>query len=264
MAQGCANFITPFFGGMPATGTIARTVTNVHSGATTPLSGLVHSLTLLFFVLVAAPLAANIPLASLAAILIYIAWNMGEWRKLAELKQFKLPYRVTLLSVFILTIVVDLTVAFQVGLILAFITFVYRISNLSRCEPASLDAYPELYSHAGDISAYRLYGALFFGAVRILDAIENQLPNKALVLDMKNVIYIDSSGVDAIADLHRQCTSSGLVMILCGLSHQPLETLKRSGFLARINTECICEDLQAGILAALQQTTSSGNTKASL
>ena len=264
MAQGFANFITPFFGGMPATGTIARTVTNVDSGATTPLSGLVHALTLLLFVLVAAPLAANIPLASLAAILIYIAWNMGEWRKLAKLKHFKLPYRVTLLSVFILTIVVDLTVAFQVGLILAFITFIYRISNLSRCEPASPSAYPELHSHAGDISAYRLYGALFFGAVRILDAIENQLPNKALVLDMKNVIYIDSSGIDAMDDLHRQCTSSGLTLIVCGLSHQPLETLKRSGLLARISPECICEDLRAGISAALHQIASSGNTKATL
>jgi SulP family sulfate permease len=264
MAQGFANFITPFFGGMPATGTIARTVTNVDSGATTPLSGIVHALTLLFFVLVAAPLAANIPLASLAAILIYIAWNMGEWRKLAELKHFKLPYRVTLLSVFILTIVVDLTVAFQVGLILAFITFIYRISNLSRCEPASPSAYPELHSHARDISAYRLYGALFFGAVRILDAIENQLPNKALVLDMKNVIYIDSSGIDAMDDLHRQCTSSGITLIVCGLSHQPLETLKRSGLLARISPECICDDLRAGISAALHQIATSGNTKATL
>jgi SulP family sulfate permease len=262
MAQGCANFITPFFGGMPATGTIARTVTNVHSGATTPISGLVHALTLLLLVLFVAPLAVNIPLASLAAILIYIAWNMGEWRKLVDLRQFKLPYRITLLSVFILTIVVDLTVAFQVGLILAFITFVYRISNLSRCEPASPSAYPELHSHAGDISAYRLYGALFFGAVRILDAIENQLPNKVLVLDMKNVIYIDSSGIDAIDDLHRQCTSSDLVLILCGLSHQPLETLKQSGLLARISTENICDDLQAGVSVAIQKTIPSGNTKA--
>jgi SulP family sulfate permease len=264
MAQGCANFITPFFGGMPATGTIARTVTNVHSGATTPISGLVHALTLLLFVLLAAPLAVNIPLASLAAILIYIAWNMGEWRKLVDLKQFKLPYRVTLLSVFILTIVVDLTVAFQVGLILAFITFIYRISNLSRCEPASSSLYPELELHVGSISAYRLYGALFFGGIRILDTIENQLPNNALVLDMKNVIYIDSSGIDAIADLHKQCTSSGITMIVCGLSHQPLETLKQSGLLTRISPECIGDDLQAGISTALEQIMRSGNTKAAL
>jgi SulP family sulfate permease len=264
MAQGCANFITPFFGGMPATGTIARTVTNVQSGATTPLSGLLHALTLLLFVLFAGPLAVNIPLASLAAILIYIAWNMGEWRKLTELKQFKLPYRVTLLSVFILTIVVDLTVAFQVGLILAFITFVYRISNLSRCEPASTSTYPELSVHAGDISAYRLYGALFFGAVRILDVIESQLPSKALVLDMKNVIYIDSSGIDAITDLYKQCTASGITVIMCGLSHQPLESLKQSGLLARISPKYICEDLQAGISAALESTAPSGNTKTAL
>jgi SulP family sulfate permease len=181
-----------------------------------------------------------------------------------ELKQFKLPYRVTLLSVFILTIVVDLTVAFQVGLILAFITFIYRISNLSRCEPASTSLYPDLKLHAGSISAYRLYGALFFGGIRILDTIENQLPSKALVLDMKNVIYIDSSGIDAIADLYKQCTASSITIFVCGLSHQPLETLERSGLLARISPECICEDLQAGISAALRQTASSGNTETAL
>jgi SulP family sulfate permease len=121
-----------------------------------------------------------------------------------------------------------------------------------------------LHSHVGDISAYRLYGALFFGAVRILDTIENQLPNKALILDMKNVIYIDSSGIAAIADLHKQCTSSGITMIVCGLSHQPLETLKQSGLLARFSAEYICDDLQAGILVAIQKTASSGNTKATL
>jgi SulP family sulfate permease len=120
-----------------------------------------------------------------------------------------------------------------------------------------------LHSHAGDISAYRLYGALFFGAVRILDAIEHQFPNKALILDMKNVIYIDASGIDAIDDLHRQCASAGLTLIVCGLSHQPLETLQRSGLLARISREYICDDLQAGISLAIQKT-SSGNTKAPL
>ena len=122
MAQGIANFVTPFFGGMPATGTIARTVTNVKNGATSPMAGVVHALTLLAVILVAAPLANSIPLAALSAILMFVAWNMGEWHAFVDLKQFRLPYRATLLSVFVLTVVVDLTVAVEVGLIAACLT----------------------------------------------------------------------------------------------------------------------------------------------
>ena len=133
MAQGIANFVTPFFGGMPATGTIARTVTNVKSGATSPIAGIVHALTLLLVMLLAAPLAQDIPLAAMAAILMFVAWNMGEWHKFVHLRQYRLPYRLTLLAVFFLTVVFDLTVAVEVGLVAACITFIYRISSLSRC-----------------------------------------------------------------------------------------------------------------------------------
>ena len=119
MAQGIANIVTPFFGGMPATGTIARTVTNVKNGSSSPIAGIVHVLTLLMVVWVAAPLAGGIPLAVLSAILMFVAWNMGEWREFANLRQFRIPYRVTLLAVFVLTVVVDLTVAVEVGLIAA-------------------------------------------------------------------------------------------------------------------------------------------------
>jgi SulP family sulfate permease len=177
MAQGIANFTIPFFGGMPATGTIARTVTNVESGASTPVSGIVHALTLLVIVLFAAPLAKNIPLASLAAILMYVAWNMGEWKKFVDLKQFRLPYRLTIISVFLLTVILDLTIAVEVGLLLAFITFIYRISSLSRCEVADAKQYPALANCAGRIDAYRIYGAIFFGAVKLLESIEEKLPS---------------------------------------------------------------------------------------
>ena len=201
MAQGIANVVSPFFGGMPATGTIARTVTNIQSGASTPIAGIVHSITLLVIILFGAPLAKDIPLASLAAILMFVAWNMGEWRKFADLKQFRLPYRLTMLSVFFLTIILDLTVAIQVGLLLAFITFIYRISSLSRYESASAVDFPELQQFQGSISVFRIYGAIFFGAVKILENIENELPSKVLVLDLKNVIYIDVSGMDALLEL---------------------------------------------------------------
>jgi SulP family sulfate permease len=115
MAQGVANFVVPFFGGMPATGTIARTVTNVRSGATSPVSGLVHAFTLVLIVLAAAPLAVHVPLAVLSGILLYVAWNMGEWREFARLRQASSHYRLIMLGTFLLTVVFDLTVALQVG-----------------------------------------------------------------------------------------------------------------------------------------------------
>ncbi|MES2586067.1 MAG: SulP family inorganic anion transporter [Pseudomonadota bacterium] len=251
MAQGLANLASPFFGGMPATGTIARTVTNIQSGASTPLAGIVHSVTLLGIILFGAPLAKNIPLASLAAILMFVAWNMGEWRKFIDLKQFRLPYRLTMLSVFFLTVILDLTVAIQVGLLLAFITFIYRISSLSRYEAASAVDFPELQQHRGHVSAFRVYGAIFFGAVKILERIENELPSKVLVLDLKNVIYIDVSGMDALLELEEACKNRGIKLMVCGLAHQPYEMAIRGGLLERLPSTCIYPDLQQGIAAAI-------------
>jgi SulP family sulfate permease len=250
IAQGIANFTIPFFGGMPATGTIARTVTNVESGATTPIAGLVHAATLLIIVLFAAPLAKNIPLASLAAILMYVAWNMGEWKKFIELKQFRLPYQITILSVFILTVVLDLTIAVQVGLLLAFITFIYRISSLSRCEIALASDFHGLSNQQGRIDAYRIHGAIFFGAVKLLEKIEKNLPTHTLLLDLKNVIYIDTSGMDTIMELAHLCKIRNIRLLICGLAHQPLEMAERSNFIATLPLDSFYPDLNSGIEAA--------------
>jgi SulP family sulfate permease len=164
MAQGIANFVVPFFGGMPATGTIARTVTNVRAGATSPVSGLVHSLTLVVVVLVAAPLAVHVPLAVLAGILLYVAWNMGEWREFVELRQASNHYRLIMLGTFFLTVIFDLTVALQVGLLLACVLFVRRMSSLFQVMEVSRSA---------EEASFRLYGSLFFGAVAKIDPILN-------------------------------------------------------------------------------------------
>ena len=231
MAQGVANFVTPFFGGMPATGTIARTVTNVKSGGRSPVAGIVHALVLLGVVWVAAPLANHVPLATLAAILMFVAWNMGEWHAFTELKQFRAPYRTTLLAVFLLTVMVDLTVAVGFGLFAACITFIYRISNLSRVEQLSEQDAPSLSNQQGQVRAYRFYGALFFGAVKMVEAIEDELPQKAVVLDLKNLIYIDSSGADALVALAQVCQKKQVKLILCGLNHQPLDIASRTGLL---------------------------------
>ena len=250
MAQGVANFVTPFFGGMPATGTIARTVTNVKSGGRSPIAGMVHALTLLLVVWVAAPLANHIPLATLAAILMFVAWNMGEWHAFTDLKQFRSPYRITLLAVFLLTVMVDLTVAVEFGLFAACITFIYRISNLSRVEPLSDKDTAKLTHQEGLVRAYRFYGALFFGAVKLVEAIEDKLPQKALVLDLKNLIYIDSSGIDALMALARICQKKQVRLIICGLNHQPLDIARRTGFLA-LAGQNVLPDYDSGLDAAL-------------
>jgi sulfate permease, SulP family len=250
MAQGVANFVTPFFGGMPATGTIARTVTNIKSGGTSPISGMVHALTLLAVVLVAAPLAGHIPLACLAAILMFVAWNMGEWREFWHLRQYRMPYRITLLAVFFLTVVFDLTVAVEVGLIAACLTFIYRISSLSRSEPVSRLDHPSLAGHESRIQAWRLYGALFFGAVKLIEDIEDKISTPVLVVDLKNVIYVDSSGADALMNLIDTCRTKEVQLIVCGLLHQPLDIARRSGLLEHLEGR-LAPDLPAGLRQAV-------------
>jgi SulP family sulfate permease len=237
MAQGVANFVTPFFGGMPATGTIARTVTNVKSGGRSPVAGMVHALVLLLVVWVAAPLANHVPLATLAAILMFVAWNMGEWHAFTDLKQFRAPYRITLLAVFLLTVMVDLTVAVQFGLFAACITFIYRISSLSRVEELKDIDSSLLLNQRGQVRAYRFYGALFFGAVKMVEAIEDELPQKAVVLDLKNLIYIDSSGADALMALAQVCQKKHVRLIICGLNHQPMDIAKRTGLLNLVGSK---------------------------
>jgi sulfate permease, SulP family len=250
MAQGIANFVTPFFGGMPATGTVARTMTNIKSGAVSPVAGMVHALVLLIIVLAAAPLANHVPLATLSAILMFVAWNMGEWREFLHLRQMRKSYGFTLVAVFLLTVIFDLTVAVEVGLIAACLTFIYRISSLSRYEAVSVDAQPSLSGLQGQVDAYRLYGALFFGAVKLLEEIEDKLPTHALVLDLKNVIYLDPTGVDALSSLVRKCRKQHVRLIICGLAHQPLDMAQRDDFLYELPAEDFCPTLAAGLAEA--------------
>jgi SulP family sulfate permease len=257
MAQGLANFVTPFFGGMPATGTIARTVTNIKSGGTSPIAGMVHALTLLAVVLLAAPLAGHVPLAALAALLMFVAWNMGEWREFLLLRQYRLPYRITLLAVFFLTVVFDLTVAVEVGLIAACLTFIYRISSLSRSETVSRLDHPGLAGHETHVQAWRLYGALFFGAVKLVEDIEDKITTPALVIDLKNVIYVDSSGADALMNLIDTCRKKEVQLIICGLLHQPLDIARRTGLLDHLEGR-LEPDLPAGIQRAVSLMTRPG------
>jgi SulP family sulfate permease len=231
MAQGVANFVVPFFGGMPATGTIARTVTNVRSGATSPVSGLVHALTLVVIVLAAAPLAVHVPLAVLSGILLYVAWNMGEWREFAHLRQASSHYRLIMLGTFLLTVIFDLTVALQVGLILACVLFVRRMSSLFQVVEVSRSA---------EAASFQLYGSLFFGAVAKLDPILNVVesaPQGLVVrLDVQSLQSLDTSGLDVLEQLHKAIVLRGGRLVLAGLNAQPRAVMERTGFLAKIET----------------------------
>jgi len=241
MAQGIANFVTPFFGGMPATGTIARTVTNAKSGATSPVAGMAHALILLLIVWVAAPLAFDVPLCALSAILIFVAWNMGEWRAFVHLQQFRLPYRFTLLAVFVLTVMVDLTVAVGVGLTTACLTLIYRMGTLIRCDTVIKNTHTQ---------AHRLHGALFFAAVQVIEQLKMDLPDQLLVVDLTHLIYLDSSGADALRNLLNSCHKKGLRCVLCGLNRQPLGMVDRAGLLQLGSKDDVLLHWEAGLALA--------------
>jgi SulP family sulfate permease len=236
MAQGLANIAVPLFGGFCATGTIARTVTNIRLGAKSPISGIIHSLTILLIILVAAPLAKNIPLATLGAILLFVAYRMGEWHEFVRLKHFSNNYRVILLTTFTLTVVMDLTIAIEVGLTLACLSFITRISALSRIEPiAEMETFG--FAHLGkEIEAYHVYGSLFFGSVHKLEEISDPKReiSKVLILDMENLINIDTTGMEALESLYETLTQKGSQLLLASAKGQPLSIMQRSGFVDQV------------------------------
>jgi sulfate permease, SulP family len=225
MAQGVANVVTPLFGGLPATGTIARTVTNVRAGATTPVAGIVHAAALLVVVLVAAPLAVHVPLPALAGILMFVAWNMGEWREFARLRRFSGFYCTLLLGSFVLTVVVDLTVAVEVGLVLACLFFIIRMSREFRIEVLASDGLPP------GTHAVALYGSLFFAAADKLEALPSQLPagTSRLVLDMHRLVLLDSSGAEALQQLQHSLQRQGVALVLVALNPQTRSLVQRCG-----------------------------------
>ena len=229
MAQGVANFVVPFFGGMPATGTIARTVTNIRAGATSPIAGTLHALTLAAVVLALAPLALHVPLAVLAGILFFVAFNMGEWREFAHLRKYSTHYRVLMLGTFALTVVFDLTVAVQVGLAAACVLFIQKMSTLFRVE---------LVAREGALLHYRLYGSLFFGAAAKIDevvqAVENGPREPVVVLDALQLVHLDTSGLDALRQLHKAALLRGGTLHLENLQPQPREVIERAGFGAEL------------------------------
>ncbi len=260
MAQGVANFVSPFFGGMPATGTIARTTTNVRAGGKTPIAGVIHALTLLVIILVAAPLASSVPLAALSAILLFVAWNMGEWREFPRLRQFSPQYRTVMLSTFVLTVMIDLTVAVEIGMVLAALFFIYRVSSLTTIEQVSDSSLPEDLSIPPGTVAYRIFGSLFFGAVGKLETLiepdgRAEQP-RVMILDLHKVINIDTTGMDTLDVLRKTLARRGSTLVLCDVNNQPLSLIRRSGFLPKLGPDNLQPHLPAAIARAGELTAS--------
>ena len=241
MAQGVANFVVPFFGGMPVTGTIARTVTNLRAGATTPIAGMVHALALALIVLVAAPLALHIPLAVLAGILLFVAWNMGEWHEFVRLKHFSNHYRLLMVGTFLLTVVFDLTVAVEVGLVLACVLFVRRMSALFRADLVAPAAPAAAGASARPRLAWQLHGALFFGAAAKIDpivqAIEAGPAGVQVELDASGLFALDTTGLDGLEQILKAVGHHGGLLCVRNPQEQPRSLMERSGFSARVQAQ---------------------------
>jgi SulP family sulfate permease len=269
IAQGVANLIAPLFGGFAATGAIARTATNVRSGGRTPIAGIVHAVVLLIIVLTLAPLASHIPLAILSAIVVGVSINMFELEAFRKLKTFSSNYRVIMLSTFVLTVVFGLTIAIELGMVLSCLMFIYRISDLTRIEAIPLaNTSPERYTPDGKprIVAWRLYGALFFGATPKLESLMEEhaeLP-EFLILDTQTMIQLDSTGLDALENLHGKLAKQGATLMLSGLHGQAKDTLQRTGFMERLGADNTFPNIIAALRAAesrLHQGTEDGEQK---
>ncbi len=260
MAQGIANIVTPFFGGLPATGAIARTATNVRSGATSPISGIVHALTLLLIVLIAAPLAQYIPLASLAAILLIVAINMGEWEVFKRLKGYPRHDAVVLLVTFLFTVIFDLTVAVEVGLLLAAIFFIRNMTELSHVRlseehtqmPDDGEATRARKMAPPGVLIYRLYGALFFGVADKLESVLHQQHTEpeVLVLNMSEVISMDASALHVLEDMHNKLLKRGKHLILCGPHTQPYFLMQQADFFKRLGKDNLTANLEDALQRA--------------
>jgi SulP family sulfate permease len=208
---------------------------------------------LLIVVLVAAPLAQYIPLAALSAILMSVAWNMGAWREFARLRTYTMHYAATLLSVFFLTVMVSLTVAVQVGIVLACFTFIYRISALTVAEKQDIS---EGDSAFNGISSYSLVGSIFFGAVNLTEKLPKPMAHKAMVLDFSRVIYVDSSGVSALSAMLDEYKEQGVPIFVYGLRQQPKNILWRTKWLVELGEGRVFEereDARKAVLAWVQQ-----------
>jgi sulfate permease, SulP family len=259
IGQGVANVFSPMFGGLPATGAIARTATNIRSGAQSPMAGIIHALTLLCVLLFAAPLVSYVPMAALAGILMIVSYNMGEWREIPQLlKLTKTDISIWLVT-FALTVFADLTVAVEAGMILAALLFISRVAATTTVSQVTEDYVEDGRVHIlqdKDIPYYatifRIHGPFLFGATdKISAVIENlhKLP-PVVILRLRNMTALDATGLFAIEEVARQLHTSRRTLILCGAREQPSQLIHQAEFAEVIGEENICENVQEALQRA--------------
>lgn len=260
-AQGVANIGSALFGGLPATGALARTAANIRSGARSPVAGITHSLTILTVVLVASPLARYIPLPVLSAVLVVVALNMGEWHHFARLRHWPMSDVVVYLLTFVLTIFTDITIAVEVGMVLASVLFIRRIAEttkLTSVDERDLDYDPE-HSLRGKVvpagvAAFQMQGAFMFGAADRLESIlsrREQRP-RVIVLGMKRVLALDATGLHALEEFHHDIERRGSHLVIAGVHTQPFMTLSKGGFVEQLGEDNFCSDMDSALARAAQ------------
>lgn len=259
VAQGVANIVSPLFGGLPATGAIARTATNIRAGAQTPVAGMIHALTLLAILLFAAPLAAHVPLPVLAAILFVVARNMGEWGEIPGLLKHSYADIAVWLATLTLTVLADLTVAVEVGMVLAALLFIRRVARtttVSRVTPGYIEAgWPHILQGKEippGVALFRIHGPFLFGATDKLQAITDDLEAlpPVVILRLRNTTAIDATGLGAIADLADALRESGRTLIVCGAPAQPAALMHRAEFGDHIGEANVCANVDQALARA--------------
>ena len=259
MAQGIANIVAPLFGGIAATGAIARTATNIRCGARTPVAGMIHALTLLAIILVAAPLAKFIPLATLSAVLVTVALNMGEWHNFRRLARWPRSDAAVFLTAFLLTVVIDLTVAVEIGMVLASVLFIKRVSETTQITAVDTATETEGSHHSligreipRGVLVYRIFGSFFFGAADKLESALKRLKEEPeiLILRMRKVLAMDATGLNSLEDLHERLRERGKHLILSGPHTQPLFMMDKAGFLDRLGRENVCANIELSLARA--------------
>src|SRR5258706_12499422 len=259
VAQGFANILSPMFGGIPVTGAIARTATNYRSGARTPIAGIVHAFTLLVVVLALAPLAKFIPLATLAAVLFVVAYHMGEWREIGSILRLDLAEISVWFITFALTVVADLTIAVEVGMGLAALLYVYRISQTTTVSTVTKEYIEDGRPHIlqdKDIPPFvtilRIHGPFLFGTTELLAEETANLSKftPIVVLRLRNMTAIDATGLHALETFCDRCKKSGRTLILCGARRQPALFLAQAEFIEHIGRDNILPNVQDALKRA--------------
>jgi sulfate permease, SulP family len=261
VAQGIANLASPLFGGIPATGAIARTATNIRSGARTPVAGMIHALTLLMILLVAAPLARFVPLATLSAVLFVVAYNMGEWREIGVILRLSPADKAVWAATFFLTVFADLTIAVEVGIALAALLYISRIAQTTTVEPVTSEYIEEGRLHILQdkevppyVTILRIHGPFLFGTTEKLEEATANLKPFApvVVLRIRNMTALDATGLYALEKLADRLQKSGRTLLLCGAREQPERLLTQADFVEHVGSENILPHVAAALERARQ------------